>query len=128
MNPFVDFDCSGEQAARAARHALEDGGLQVVRSFDLLGPGSDACRCPKHGTPRCSCQYSVLLVYPIAGPPAAVTAHAYDGRTRLEIALDPNAPPDAGLVGRILASLIAASGTVAGASCLSVPGDGALPA
>jgi len=128
MNPFVDFDCSGEQAARAAQHALQDGGLQVVRSFDLLGAGQDVCRCPHHGTANCTCQYSVLLVYPAAGPPAAVTAHAYDGRTRLEIILDPNAPADARLIDRILASLAEASGDVAGSPRLTVPGDGALPA
>lgn len=128
MKPFVDFDCMGVEAARAARDALEGEGLQVVRSFDLLGPGSDACRCPQHGTPPCTCQYSVLLVYPPAGPPAVVTVHAYEGRTRLEIIIDPNALPDPGLVGRILASLAEASGTVAGSARLTVPGEGALGA
>lgn len=128
MNPFVDFDCMGELAARAAQSALEKGGLQVVRSFDLVGPGPDACRCPHHGTPRCTCQYSVLLVYPAAGPPAAITVHAYAGRTRLEIALDPNTRADAGLVGRILESLVQTARTVAEAPRLTVPGDGALPA
>ena len=128
MNPFVDFNCSGEQAAQAAQQSLQERGLQVVRSFDLPEPGSDACGCPHHGTPRCTCQYSVLLVYPAVGPPAAVTAHACNGRARLEIILDPNAPADPGLVGRILGSLVEASKAAAGASRLTASGDAALPA
>jgi hypothetical protein len=128
MNPSVDFECLGEEAARAAHCALEAGGLQVVRSFDLIRPGPVACRCPQHGTPGCTCQYSVLLVYPPSGPPAAITVHAYEGRTRLEIVLDPNALPNAELVGRILASLEEAGGRLAGTSRTTLPRPGALPA
>jgi hypothetical protein len=128
MNPSVDFECLGEDAVRAAHGALEEVGLQVVRSFDLIRPGPDACRCPRHGTPGCTCQYSVLLVYPPAGPPAAITVHAYEGRTRLEIVLDPNALPGTELVDRILASLVEAGGTPAGPSHMNVSKPGALPA
>lgn len=120
MNPSFDFDCQGEEAARSARGALEAQGLQVVRSFDLIRPGSEACRCTHHGTPGCTCQYSVLLVYPPSGPPAAITLHAHKGRARLEVVLDPNALPESGLVSRIVASLAGAGGTPAGASCTTV--------
>jgi hypothetical protein len=125
MNPSVEFECLGEEAARAVHGALEAEGLHVVRSFDLIQPGPDACRCPHHGTPGCTCQYSVLLVYPPAGLPAAITVHAYEGRAHLEIVLDPNALPDAGLVRRILASLVGAGGRPAGASRTTVARPGA---
>jgi hypothetical protein len=128
MNPSVDFECVGEETSRAALGALEAEGLQVVRSFDLIRPGSDACRCPRHGKPGCTCQYSVLLVYPPAGPPAAITVHAYDGRTQLEIVLDPNALPDTELVGRILGSLVEAGGSLAGTTPTAVSRRGVLPA
>jgi len=128
MNPSVDFECLGEEAARAAHGALEAGGLHVIRSFDLTQPGPDACRCPHHGTPGCTCQYSVLLVYPPAGLPAAITVHAYEGRAHLEIVLDPNALPDAELVRKILALLVEASGRLARASRTPVSRRGALPA
>ena len=128
MNPSVDFECLWEEAARAALGALEAEGLQVVRSFDLIRPGPDACRCPRHGTPSCSCQFSVLLVYPPSGPPAAITVHAYEGRTHLEIVLDPNALPDTELVGRILGSLEGAGGSLAGTTPTAVSRPGALPA
>lgn len=128
MNPSVDFECLGEEAARAAHGALEAEGLHVVRSFDLVQPGPDGCRCPHHGMPGCTCQYSVLLVYPPSGPPAAITVHAYEGRTHLEIVLDPNALPDAGLISRILASLVDAGGRPAGSSRTPEARPGALPA
>lgn len=128
MNPSYAFECSGDEAARAAQDALQAEGLQVVRSFDLVRPGPQACRCPHHGTPGCTCQYSVLLVYPPAGPPAAITVHAYDRRAQLEIVLDPNAMPDAELVGRILASLAGAGGRPAGAAPTTVAGPAAHPA
>ena len=79
-------------------------GLQVVRSFDLIQPGPDACRCPHHGTPGCTCQYSVLLVYPTR------RASGGDDGTQPKVGhpvwscSDPNAPPEGDLVNRILAS------------------------
>jgi hypothetical protein len=125
MNPLIVFHCGGEQAALAARQCLVGQGLQVVRSFDLTGMDSGACGCPHHGTPRCTCQYSVLLVYPDAGPPAVVTAHGREGRTQLEIHIDPNAPPDAGLVNRIRAALLEASGPAASLPRHTIPRAGA---
>jgi hypothetical protein len=128
MNPSVEFECLGEEAARAVHGALEAEGLHVVRSFDLIQPGPDACRCPHHGTPDCTCQYSVLLVYPPAGLPAAITVHASEGRAHLEIILDPNALPHADFVRRILALLVEAGGRLAQAPRTPVARPGALPA
>ncbi len=125
MNRLIVFHCSGEQAAFAARQCLVGQDLQVVRSFDLTGLDSDACGCPHHGTPSCTCQYSVLLVYADTGPPAVVTAHARQGQTQLEIHIDPNAPPDAGLVNRIWAALVEASGQTASLSRPPIPQAGA---
>jgi hypothetical protein len=105
MNLVVSFESSGEKAAQLAQRSLGQRGLQVVRSFDLLGSESDACSCRYHGTPRCTCQYSVLLVYPAAGPPAVLTVHGHESHTRLEIVLDANSPPNAELIDQILESL-----------------------
>jgi len=105
MNLVVTLESSGEKAAQLAQRSLGQRGLQVVRSFDLLGSESDACSCRYHGTPRCTCQYSVLLVYPAAGPPAVVTVHGHESHTRLEIVLDANSPPNAELIDQILESL-----------------------
>jgi hypothetical protein len=76
-----------------------------VRSFDLSAGDSDACGCAHHGTPRCCCQYSILLVYPPSGAPVVVTAHGREFRTRLEIAADPNAAPPTWLVEQVAAIL-----------------------
>ena len=110
MNPHVDFEGTVMQATLAAQRALEQAGLQVLRSFDLAVAGSEKCACQDHGTRRCTCQYTVLLVYPASGPPAAVASHALGGRARLEVVLDPNAAADAGLVKRILGALASAAG------------------
>ena len=107
--PVVTFECGGERAAQLAQRSLGQRGFQVERSFDLLGSDSDACDCPHHGTLRCTCQYSVLLVYWEAGPPVPVTAHSRDSRTRFDIAADPNAPLEADLVDRIMAILLETS-------------------
>ena len=105
MNLVVSLESSGEKAAQLAQQSLGQRGLQVVRSFDLLGSESDACSCPYHGTPRCTCQYSVLLVYPAAGPPAVVTVHGHESHARIEVVLDANSPPNAELIDQILATL-----------------------
>jgi hypothetical protein len=105
----VTFECGGERAAQLAQGSLGQRGFQVERSFDLLGSDSDACDCPHHGTARCTCQYSVLLVYSEAGPPVPVTVHSRDSRTRFDIAADPNVPLEADLVDRIMAILLETS-------------------
>jgi hypothetical protein len=105
MSAAITFECSGERATRLAQRSLERLGLQVERSFDLPGADSDACGCPHHGTPLCTCQYSVLLVYPAVGAPAVVTAHGRETRTRLEVVIDPNCTPDPELVEQIRQTL-----------------------
>ncbi|MFQ6058535.1 MAG: hypothetical protein ACE5MB_06635 [Anaerolineae bacterium] len=51
--------------------ALEGQGFRVARGFDLreaLAAQAEECPCPYHGTERCTCSYTVLLIY---GPDAA---------------------------------------------------------
>ncbi len=80
--------------------ALSQRGFQVIRSFDLAGtldPDDPACSCPHHGTDRCTCQYTVLLVYqsaPASGEgewvPYTVTIHARGGEAYVNLTrLDP---------------------------------------
>ena len=127
MNLVVTLESSGEKAAQLAQRSLGQRGLQVVRSFDLLGSESDACSCRYHGTPRCTCQYSVLLVYPAAGPPAVVTVHGHESHTRLEIVLDANSPPNAELIDQILESLAETSMGLWSPSPAPLPEAGASP-
>ena len=125
MNPVVVFECNGERAARLAQRRLGQRGFQVVRSFDLTGSDSDACDCPHHGTPPCTCQYSVLLVYPAAGPPAVVTVHGRESRTRFEIVVDPNVAPDVELFDLIRRTLDETSLGLWGPSPAPLPEAGA---
>ena len=110
MNPHFEYQGTARQATLAAQRALEQAGLQVLRSFELLGHGPGDRLCPHHGTRRCACQYTVLLVYPASGPPAAVTSHSNGGHARLEVVLDPNTVPDTVLVNQILGALGSATG------------------
>jgi len=128
MNLVVSLECSGEDAAQWAQRSLGQRGLHVVRSFDLLGSESDACSCPYHGTPRCTCQYSVLLVYPAAGPPAVVTVHGHESHTRLEIVVDANSPPNADLIDKVLETLAETSVACNGLPSDLVPEAGTSPA
>jgi len=128
VNQVVTFECSGERAARLAQRSLGQHGFQVVRSFNLLGSDSDACDCPHHGTPRCTCQYSVLLVYLEAGPPVPVAAHSRQSRTRFEIAANPNVPPEADVVDRIMAILLETSVLSGRPASDPVPEAGSSPA
>lgn len=95
----VKMRATFEDAVAAVTTALEQRGFRVVRSFDLssaLDPDDPACSCPHHGTERCTCRYTVLLVYaPDDGAmpgdtyPCTVTVHArgaeaFVSLTRLE--------------------------------------------
>lgn len=110
MTTRFSFHSTGDETTRAATRALRRRGLQVERSFHLKAGSADGCNCPHHGTPQCRCQYSVLLVYGPAGLPATLVVHGREDQTQLEVALDPNVPPDARLVGEILAALEGAGG------------------
>lgn len=127
MSAGITFECSGERAAWLAQRSLERQGLQVERSFDLSGADSDACGCPHHGTPRCTCQYSVLLVYQAAGAPAVVTAHGREARTSFEIIVDPNSPPDSELIEQIRQTLALTSQSLQPTSSVPLPEAGTSP-
>jgi hypothetical protein len=125
MSSGLDFSCSGEQATRKAVDGLTRRGFHVVRSFDLNTATDGACDCPHHGTARCTCQYVVLLVYDLSGPPAVVTAHSREDRSHLEVVADPNSPPDPRLVDRIVSALAEAGGSFAGSPCTPAADIGA---
>ncbi len=87
----VKMRATFEDAVAAVKAALEQRGFRVVRSFDLssaLDPDDSACSCPHHGTERCTCRYTVLLVYPthndtMSGEvyPCTITVHTRDAET-----------------------------------------------
>lgn len=96
----VKMTASFEDAVALVMAALQQRGFRVVRSFDLasaLDPDDPACSCPHHGTDRCTCRYTVLLVYgpvvgetpPEIGPasiaPRSVTIHARDAETHISL-------------------------------------------
>jgi hypothetical protein len=126
--PVVTFECGGECAAQLVEGSLGQGGFHVERTFDLLGSDSDACDCPHHGSPSCTCQYSVLLVYSAAGPPVPVTVHSREARTRFEITADPNVPLEIGIVDRIIAILLEASSHSSGLPAHPLPETEVSPA
>jgi hypothetical protein len=109
MNPQVEFEGTVKQAALAAQRALEQAGLQVQRSFELPGGVPAELPSAEGGIKPCACQYTVLLVYPPSGPPAAVTSQAHGMHARLEVILDPNSDSDLALVHRILGALESAA-------------------
>ena len=84
--------------------ALNQRGFRVIRSFDLAGtldPNDPACSCPHHGTERCTCRYTVLLVYRSAQEaeaadfaPHTITIHTRDGEAYIGLArLEPGTEP-----------------------------------
>lgn len=91
----VKMPASFEDAVALVTAALQQRGFRVVRSFDLasaLDPDDPACSCPHHGTERCTCRYTVLLVYdPVGGTgspsiaPRSVTIHARDAETHVSL-------------------------------------------
>ncbi|MFQ5858800.1 MAG: hypothetical protein ACE5LU_24640 [Anaerolineae bacterium] len=95
----VKMAASFEDAVALVTAALDQRGFRVVRSFDLAGtldPDDPVCSCPHHGTERCTCRYTVLLVYaptrdslPVDIAPHSIAVHvrggeAYIGLSRLE--------------------------------------------
>jgi hypothetical protein len=100
----VKMTASFEDAVTLVTTALDQRGFRVVRSFDLAGtldPDDPACSCPHHGTERCTCHYTVLLVYPPpreSGPvdfaPHSIAIHARDGEAYIGLSrLSPPQPP-----------------------------------
>jgi hypothetical protein len=78
------LDAGSAQALPAILFTLQRYGFTAVQSFDLRSAlaAHPGCACPYHGTEQCTCQYIVLLVYPLtratqAGP-VVVTLHSHD--------------------------------------------------
>jgi hypothetical protein len=101
----------GSQASVAhATAALESHGLRVLRSFDLQNAlaAVPECDCPHHGTSRCTCQYTILLVYGPGPAPIAVAVHGRDEQTWL--AIMPGGESEArGIIGRVLVDTFSTS-------------------
>lgn len=107
MDEGIVIKSDGETAAQALTAILARQGYRVVRSFDLRSAlsGHADCKCPYHGTERCTCQYVVLLVYGEAVEPVVVTAHSYDAQTSLRIVADALTHPDSNLAGQVAAAM-----------------------
>jgi len=97
MGQTVTFERLSDEVIEAVTATLSQCGYRVVRSFDLQSGRAnhiEDCPCPHHGTAHCTCQYVVLLVYPLtragrpkaaglANPPRVLTAHTYEQTTRV---------------------------------------------
>ena len=97
MGQTVTFDQLSDDVIKAITATLSQRGYRVVCSFDLQSARvryAEDITCPHHGTSRCTCQYVVLLVYPLtragrpmtagqANPPRVLTVHTYEQTTRV---------------------------------------------
>jgi hypothetical protein len=95
MGRTVNFAGLAEGVVVAITTVLERRGYRVIRSFDLqsaLSSHVEHCPCPHHGTEKCTCQYIVLLAYPLAArggaPPAVFMAHSYGDITQVALRQD----------------------------------------
>jgi len=95
-----------EDAVSIVTEALDHQGFRVIRSFDLssaLDADDPACSCPHHGTERCTCRYTVLLVYSTQtdgtrgeAPPRAIIVHTQDAETFLTVSSLEDAAAESG--------------------------------
>jgi hypothetical protein len=92
---MVTFAGLTETVVVAITTVLERRGYRVMRSFDLqsaLRSHVEHCPCPHHGTEKCTCQYTVLLAYPLAekggAPPKVLMAHSYGHMTQVSLRQD----------------------------------------
>ena len=91
MGQTVTFERLSDQVIAAITTTLSQRGYHVVCSFDLQSARANHigdCPCPHHGTSHCTCQYVVLLGYPLtrvgqANPPRVLTLHTYEQTTRV---------------------------------------------
>ena len=96
MGQTVTFERLSDQVIAAITTTLSQRGYQVVRSFDLQSARANhlgGCPCPHHSTSYCTCQYVVLLIYPLtragqANPPRVLTAHTFEQTTRVTLHRD----------------------------------------
>ena len=108
MNESLSIDFDSEAVAQAATATFARHGLSVMRSFDLRSAlsGQPGCECAQHGTAKCHCQYTVLLVYGEAGTPATLTLHSHDRQTYARIIRDSATTPDPRLAEQIITALV----------------------
>ncbi len=89
MGHILAIQGSSDQVVAAVWDALLRRGYRMLRSFDLqsaVARHAEGCACPFHGTEHCTCQYVVLLAYPIGTPmatPRVLTIHTYEGMTQI---------------------------------------------
>jgi hypothetical protein len=91
VNDSLVLDAGSAQALPAILSTLQRYGFTAVQSFDLRSALSahPGCACPYHGTEQCTCQYIVLLVYPLTRAtqvgPVVVTLHSHDDQTHVAL-------------------------------------------
>ena len=84
MKDSLALDAGSAQALPTILSTLQRYGFAAVQSFDLRSALSahSGCACPYHATEQCTCQYIVLLVYPLTratqASPVVVTLHSHD--------------------------------------------------
>lgn len=100
LSPFLNLNCSCDEALQWSSKNLVQSGLRVMRTFDLHAArhALEDCPCPHHGTSECDCQMLVLLVYGEAQEPATLILHGIDGQTWLSIVETPNQKTNANTV------------------------------
>ena len=99
MDYTLHLERPGERVIPELVRELERHGLRVMITFDLqLARASQVeCRCPHHGTERCTCQYAVLLVYDRArgsGVYRTLTLHGRDEAVWLSLLQSPTLPAE----------------------------------
>jgi hypothetical protein len=98
VNDSLVLDAGSAQVLPAILSTLQRYGFTAVQSFDLRSAlaANPGCACPYHGTEQCTCQYVVLLVYPLTRAaqvgPIVLTLHSHDDQTQAQLvepAFDP---------------------------------------
>ncbi len=100
MDYTVHVDRPSEQVIPELINSLERRGLRVIVTFDLqLARAHQVdCRCAYHDTERCTCQYTVLMIYTQkqgTGPHRTITAHGRDGQVWVSLLKRPALLTDA---------------------------------
>ena len=101
--PLSKLNSTGDEVVTRVKHALEDTGLRVMRSFDsqLTRIAVTQATCPHHGTAACDCQIVILLVYDEDSQPATLLAHGQDGETWISLIIAPGQRPNTHLEKKI---------------------------
>ncbi len=94
-SPFLEIAQPCDQAVEWLIQRLGQGGMYVVRTFDLQMARryQDICRCPYHGTQQCDCQMVVLMVYLAEKEPLSIVAHGHGCQTWFALVDTPQQHP-----------------------------------